>query len=141
MKQAIIYSLKVWLTAVLLSPLLSVILFEPFDDHNSTDIKGALFFILLSIPYGLVLSIPSWLLLWISVWLVNRLSTSSIKKKWMLSIIGLVLSLLPFYLIFGHDDNPVGEGAIEWAVAYCIVILAGIWFYPLKGRDSASSNL
>jgi len=127
MKQALIYSLKIWLTAVVIAPIVTEIV-DYLIRAGSTD-EGVFYFILLSIPYGLLLSLPCWVLLWLAVYLIGKTGLSITYKKVLLSVIGLALTVLPFYLVFGHDD---GSNTLElwiWPFSYTLVIIAGIWFY------------
>jgi hypothetical protein len=132
MKQTIIYSLKVWLTSVVISPVLYIILEAIQKPRVYQNIEGGLGFILFSIIYGLILSLISWILLWLSLYSLLMFNRDIIITKLWLSIIGAILTLLPFWLVLGYDDpNPL-TGTALWAASYCLVIIAGIWFYRLK---------
>lgn len=132
MKSTLIYSLKVWLTAVVLAPMLTQLLDYLCGVQQSYDLKGIFYFVLLSIPYGLMLSLPCWLLLWLATSLLNRTRLTNKNKKLLLSVVGFLLAALPFYLIFGHDDKGFNLETIVWAASYMLVIVAGVWAYKLS---------
>jgi hypothetical protein len=139
MKQALIYSLKVWLTGVVISPVLNLII-EAVSGFNKANFEGAMGFILLSIPYSLILSLPCFFLLFLACFFVNLVSGATTTKKICLTIVGAVLAFLPFYLIFGGDDPSTYRTSMPWAVSYCIVIIGSIWFYKLEPRETALIN-
>lgn len=132
MKHTITYSLKVWLISVVVSPVLYVIIEAIQKPRIYQNIEGSLGFILYSIPYGLVLSLVSWLLLWLSLCSLLMLKMSIKVTKLWLSLICTVLTLFPFWLIFGHDDANSLNGIGALAASYYLVILGGVWFYKLK---------
>lgn len=132
MKETLFYTLKVWISSVVLGPVMysaSDILFEP---KRSDDFSCSLSFIAFSVPYGLILSVPSFVILWLTTYGISRLKLSIMATKLWLSIVGTVLTALPFALIFGHDDPSGYLSTIAWATSYSLVIVVGIWFYKLK---------
>lgn len=89
-------------------------------------------FIGYSIPYGLVLTIPCWLILFLTVGsLVNR-RLKMIYKKLLICIIGIALSILPFYLFFRGDDNGFDLYTKLWSLSYCVFIVGGVWLYKFE---------
>jgi len=137
MRHSLKYSLKVWLTAVFITPLLIALasrVLEPshgFD--NVTNFFGTIAYMF---AFGLVLSIPSWLLLWMFTTLLSKSSLGMASVKAILSVIGVMLSIFPFIIIFSHDDNPLDPDVMIWVTSYSIVIVVGLWFYKLKGIES-----
>ena len=121
MKQVLIYSLKVWLTSVLLGPLLyypAQIIIEPQYPHQfHYDVK-----------YGFIFSLPSLVVAIITVVLIKPIPTTLTVKKLLLSIVGVVLTAMPFYLLKG---GWVQQGT-EYLIAYGSIIVIGIWVYRLE---------
>ena len=132
------YSLKVWLTSVVLSPML-FLLIDSFTKHSQTNLEGGIGFILFSILYGLIISLLSWLLLWLSCYYLLRLSITQLTFKLILSFISSVLTALPFLLLFSRDDGFPDAFTIIWTLSYSIVIIGGVWFYRVK-PDLINSN-
>jgi lysylphosphatidylglycerol synthetase-like protein (DUF2156 family) len=141
MKQALIYSLKVWLTAVVVSPPLYLIVEAMVNKHNQTNLEGGVLFVLMSLVYGLLLSIPSYLLLLLAVYFSTRRMESGWVIKMFLTLVGMVLSLIPFQLIFGQDDAITQVVTIPWAVCYCIVVVISLLLYELKPLNNDSANV
>ena len=132
MKQTLLYSLKIWLTSVVVGPALYGIfdaLTRPNFLHNLTGVAG---FYLYSLPYGLILSIPSWLLFWLLLHSLNMLRWNWVTTRVLFSIVAVILTLAPFILLFGADDPAGNETFLAWPMAYCFVLIAGIWFYKLR---------
>jgi hypothetical protein len=94
-------------------------------------IVGSLYFIIMSIPFGIMLSIPSCLLLWLSVYVLMGVQPKPLVSKLSLSIIGTILSALAFFIVFGQDDPSSHKETVIWALAYCSVIVGAIWYYKL----------
>jgi len=135
------YSLKVWLTSVILSPILYVLVDSVLNPKYISGLLGIFGFISYSIPYGLMLSIPSWGLLWISCIFINKRTATVRLKKIILSIIGAILSLLPFYLLFHLDDDNAHEDVITWSICYSVIIIAGVWFYKLSLNHNRDKSI
>lgn len=104
--------------------------------HPNDDIgfNGFFGFLGYAISYGLVLTTPCWLILFLFVGsLVNR-NISTFNKRLMISALAIILTILPFYILFGHDDNFLDWDLIVWIISYLMVIVAGIWFYRLERK-------
>ena len=120
MKQALIYSLKVWLTTGFVSPLLIIayqgIKFE-LDKYLVLYILGHIF-------WGLTLSIPCLVIIFIAVWALKKQSLSIATIKSIICLIG-VLSIVGLVIILLGDlfQNKT------IAITYLTVTLAGIWLY------------
>ncbi|AMR30739.1 hypothetical protein A0256_04535 [Mucilaginibacter sp. PAMC 26640] len=129
-RTALYYSLKVWLTSIIISPIL-FLLIDLFTKHNQTNLEGGVLFIILSTLYGLVLSSISWLLFWLWSYFLLKLSISLIAFKTVLSFFGSALTILPFVL-FSRDHGFPDASTIMWALNYNVVIVAGVWFYKIN---------
>jgi uncharacterized protein YacL len=132
MKQTLNYSIKIWLTSVLVSPLLDLILDSLVRPKSLVNLEGAIGFLLLSVLYGIIISSPCWLLLWLSLQCMMKLNMSTLLLKSCLCVVGLVLALLPFFLLFGHDDPITYVTTVPLAISYGLTVFAAIWLYKLK---------
>lgn len=139
MKQVLIYSLKVWLTSVLISPIIFILIEITFKTRSFIDVNSVLGFIAYSIPYGLVLSIPSWLLFFACIYNISKFIRNLLTIRLIVTLVGSVLSLLSFYIIFHRDDDTTG--VIPWALSYCIIIIAGSWFYAFNANVTESKSI
>ena len=140
MKHALTYSLKVWLTAVLLGPILTRLGDALIHPRYPFDFNSVFGFFGLTATYGLILSLPSWLLLLLTVWLTSFSDKSMHFKKVVITIAGCVLTVMPFYLVFGHDDDAGGADLLVWTLSYTVVIVGAIWFYKLKTIRAVMSD-
>lgn len=86
----------------------------------------------LMIMWGGALSVPSLILLGMScAFLVYRQTTVKAVKI-PLTLIAIILTYTPFWILNGLSfADRSGASAFFWP--YCLTIVAGIWFYRLKG--------
>jgi len=141
MKQALLYSLKVWLTSVVFGPVLYVFFELIFRSGYFDGIKSSMGFIGYSIPYGLILSIPSWFF-FLTLLVIFEYTSVTIKiKKTLLSMAGACLSFAPFFIFFQGDGDPKWFDTFLWGFFYCIVIVTGIWYYKLKPAETTAHSL
>jgi hypothetical protein len=132
----ITYALKIWLTAVFLVPLLVMIWSLVQDSYREDSVR----LLLLFWAFGLGFSVVSALLLWVSIVLLNRSGWSPLVSRILLSVLGLVLSLLPFILLNYGLGNSIRQyfHANRMVVdLYVLVIVAGIWIYRWPSRHCA----
>src|SRR3569832_627648 len=125
MKQALIYSIKVWLTsAVLGAVLISVwgLITKP-GQEPAIDLVG---FAVFSFGYGLMYSIPLFVLMTICTWILLRLSWEVWKVKLVLSSVGIITTVCLMTMIFPFMKSPV------LPVCYTAASVATIWLYKLK---------
>ncbi|PTQ95693.1 hypothetical protein C8P68_105200 [Mucilaginibacter yixingensis] len=126
--QIFIYSVRVWLSAVFLSPVLVLIPDGQLFKMTLSDWSIYLSVVLLSIFF----SIPCFLSLWLAVNLVQFSSWHIMLKKLSLCIIGVAFTILPFFVLLGSEAT--FNDSSSPVLAYVLVICAGIWFYRLTPR-------
>lgn len=125
MKQALIYSLKVWLTGVFLAPVLLKLFWMVSGESTGSNAVGAL------ILFGGVLSIPCVLLLFLSVLILTRQAIAVNSTKLILSLIGIILAYLPIWFLNGRQFW-LDSFMLNFFVGYTVTVIAAIWFYKLK---------
>lgn len=123
------YATSVWLTAVVVPPVLLLIGFS-VASFVAGDVNKASFSLLLILAaamlgISLLLSIPSWLILIWAIQLVNKLDWSEWNKRILLFGIGSILTILPF--IYLSRDEP--SEIISSAGGYWLLISFGIFLY------------
>ena len=134
MKQAFIYSLKVWLTTVLLGMRVAALIKIATDTqhlmYKAEDIFDSAIY---DIPVGLIACLPSWLLFSLVVGYLNKVIHSVEQEKLWLSVVAVFLSILPFALLFWHQLTHLNylPDMLPELAAYTIVTIAGTWFYKL----------
>ena len=124
MKPAFIYSLKVWLTSVILCPLFATIysLIHGFKEGNETGIL-----VILLIFYGLVCSIPCYLFMLLVIWILNKyaLGMNPIYQK-------IILSVLSMPAIFLMLKLALPYSYLSFKASCVAATLVCIWMYRLK---------
>ncbi|MES2275348.1 MAG: hypothetical protein V4592_04955 [Bacteroidota bacterium] len=131
MNPALKFTLKVWFTSAALSPVIIALWQMVYHNISGDDIAILLFLIL----FGGIFSIPSAALLWLAAYLIPIKSGLNYPaQKTLLTIVGLSLTCLPFFIITGDLSLNNDIGYI--IIIYAITIVAGIWVYPLRPADS-----
>ena len=125
MKQAFIYSLKVWLTAVFITPLLLKLFWMIINESSGSNAVGAL------IIFGGILSIPSVLLLFLTSLILISKAITVTSMKLILSLAGIILAYLPVWILNGRQFA-LDSFMLNFFVGYTVVVIAGIWVYKLK---------
>lgn len=128
------YVLRVWLTSVVLSPII-VSLYMSWVENSPPDAE----LVPLMLMWGGALSVPSLLILgMLCHYLVHRKNNVKDVKIW-LTIIGIILTYAPFWVLnaFSFANNS-GATVLFWP--YCVTIVAGIWFYKLKGMGEVRTD-
>lgn len=125
MKQSIIYTLKVWFTAGLLSIIIILIigLISGGDADDAKDI-GALTAICF-LPL-----IPNGLIFFIACLILYKLKFKNILCRSILSIIATIITLFTMGIVWALALGD--ETIILIAVVYLIIIITGIWFFKFK---------
>jgi len=129
MKQARVYSLKVWLTAVLIAPVfLGTYQAIVYDG-------GFVWWVFYGVLFGGTLGAPSFVLLWlVTKWLMN--STTKIICKICLSVLIIPLAALAFFIGYLLIRYPVNT--MYLTIPYIFVAIVAIWLYKFKPFDKAS---
>lgn len=126
------YSLGVWLTSVVVAPIM-VVLYYAWKDQMSPDRE----LVPLMLMYGGAFSIPSLIVLGLSCnYLAHRRDTVKALKI-PLTIISVILTYAPFWVLNGYSFTDSSGTVSMFFSSYCITIVAGIWLYRLKGVGDA----
>lgn len=144
MKQAFIYSLKVWLTALVLVTLLDDLV-RPFASpvglYPVSDLPEVLLSELLRIPVMSILYLPILLILWLVTGVTNRINILLVYKKIIWSLVAIPLPVLPFALL-----NPDVLSAdrrwsiIPYFICWAVLLITSIWLYKFKTDKSSSDD-
>lgn len=129
MKQALIYSLKVWITVVVLGSSLAV-LFSGIEEF----LIVTLFFMYFSLEVVL----PLWLVFTGLSWYFTTRLTSLHLCKWFLSLVTvLMITSSCVFLIKNQHKVYIMIGS---TVGYSIAGLIAIWFYKLEPVNNANQS-
>jgi hypothetical protein len=130
--KALIYTLKIWLSALFLGSLISEIIYN-YSNPVSNLIKWMEF----ALPLGFVFSLPSFTVLFLlTFWLVNKRSTNK-NKKIVISAVSVILCILPF-IFFSMWYIPLFDFGL--IAPYIAIILIGIWIYKLPPAISIEES-
>ncbi|MGZ3943676.1 MAG: hypothetical protein ACXVJB_01980 [Mucilaginibacter sp.] len=122
MKQALIYSLKVWLTSAFIGPFLLVGCEVAETGHANSDLVSFTFAIMV---FGTFYSIPCFLILLFLVWILGKFKLSIIAKKAIASCVSILMVVLLTKAVFpATQDHTL-------VIIYSAVTVAGIWFYKI----------
>jgi hypothetical protein len=135
MKQSILYTLKVWLTTILVTPALRLLMAWMF---NLPTVQLSLThseYYLMAIYMGFIFSIPAAIMFWAISLLLNRKPLSINTKKLYLSAIALVEILLTFHFVFWLPGSL--KDNIVMTLPYGIITGAGLWIYAFRPPDTS----
>jgi hypothetical protein len=139
MKSSLRYSLKVWLTTVIIVPFIQMI--EGLIIGTHTSVSNAEQMVLLTWLFSLLLSSPSWLLFWFSTSLLNKATSNVVMIKLSLTVLSAALATIPFLILAGTVYPSTHD--LIWFSPYPIVVIACIWLYKLTtvpGEPIVTSN-
>jgi len=122
MKQALIYSLKVWLTSAFIGPFLLVGCEVAETGQANSDMFSFTFAIMV---FGTLYSIPCFLILLLVVWVLGRFKLSVIAKKVIASCVSVLMIVLLTKAVFPNAQDHT------LVIIYSAITVAGIWFYKL----------
>ena len=138
MKQALIYSLKVWLTSVLLGPLIPGLISAVHVNDTlgfGRAVSGFVIWLLFAFISGLVLSLMSFLLLLFTTATLLKTNLATLVQKLLFSVIIPVYASLPFLLVQDYQQySPANKVLI---ISYMVVVVIGIWLYKLEPVNNA----
>ncbi len=150
MKQALIYSLKVWITALLLAPTLAYPIWWLVEWIISYVNRGKVFSMGIIYGFDINASTISWGILWsalyflpylailfVSVIFLRRGSTSIRSKKTALTGLAIILTLCPFPFVKVLEYEVIFDIRLAWLISFGLIFIAGVWFYRLKPVNKA----
>jgi len=130
------YSLKVWLTSVLLSPVLFALILYIKRQVDLPELLKSGFYLFAIYPLYvgalLLLSSVTWLAFWLSIKAIIRSGRFARVRKMAVIFTGIALTITTFMLLLPvlgmlHD----GSGFINLMYANCLCISWGSWYYDL----------
>lgn len=131
MKQAFIYSSKIWLTTICAGPYLTGIILVTTDPliYSVKDIfsVGNVYAVLV----GLFAALSSWALFAIIARFSFTKSTSAILIKLYLSASAFILVLLPWAIVESNAvfNSNYWPSLAPWILSYYFITVVGIWLY------------
>lgn len=131
------YTLCIWLTPVLLAPLLFLV-FYPL--YHKTQWAFSLY--ILQVAIGLLFSFPVWFVLYkFTVWVQKKENRSWLQKLY-IALVGLLLVLLCVVNLV-QEENSMHYSFLEYALPYTAVFILSMFFYtyPAPPVAIAPKNL
>ncbi|SRR5260221_3669967 len=130
MKQALKYSLKVWLTSCIVVPLVWTLGFQFLYSNNQPFSPIIFLSVLFIIAATILTSFITWLAFYLSIIGILRYSLTHYKLKILLTGEAvIVITFIVFMKAFPGFDQKV---YMVNMVCHCLVIGLGIWLYKLK---------
>lgn len=131
MKQALLYSLKVWLTTLLLPMSLVIIVFS----LNASDILSYISAMIEDIGTVAIIGL---LLFILANFLLVLNMRAMFKIKGLLSVLAVLMIGTSYYIIKGITYLPPDLCNMA---TYIIIAIASIWFYKLKPVQNTVANV
>ncbi|MEO7214187.1 hypothetical protein [Mucilaginibacter sp.] len=146
MKSAFVYSLKVWFTALLLTPTIAYFIWELGNFWLSYIHRNDLFSV--GIIYGtnafkisnltrmffrnIIYYIPYFLVAFVFLSYFSRQRGQSVFAKLILTFITTALTLCSFIVFETTKIGVVFNEKIAWIISFGLFFMAGIWVYKMK---------
>jgi hypothetical protein len=136
MNQVLSWSLKVWITSVVLAPTLDLLVYSLLHPRSGFP-QGSAQFILVMVIFSIVFTFPCCFILWRTAHVIDYYFNNIIHKKLLLSVIGATLAIAPFYVYFKNE--PI-KTDIELKSLYCATVVLGIWLYRIEPKTDKRTN-
>lgn len=133
MPVALSFTIKVWLTSIVLGTLAlwsTMIIFSPAEDAPWGEMP---LFLLLTIVIAALISFPTSLVFFLSTYLLKSKNVTPVLAKIAVSLIAITACFITFLLIARSDHNSVFDrGYFTLLLCYSSPIPICVWFYKLK---------
>ena len=128
-----LYTLKVWLTSVALSPFLFIVI-DVFFKHNNTSMAlGDQFYIYIVYTiFELIFSFLTWLLFTLIVWILAELCSNSQRRILIIFFSGVLLTIATFRLTLCNYGFNVHDDFFYLMLCNAICIGSFVWVYKLE---------
>jgi hypothetical protein len=133
-----IFSLKVWMTSVIVGSALILPLFpvdQPYYGNSPPSrptagavFKGRLYLYLANLLYSFVCSISSYLIFLLLAWYLYVKYWTPTRVKIALSVAGSLLAFIPLFVFFAYTPP---ANLLYMYLAYILTGVAAVWFYKL----------
>ena len=135
MKQAIIYSLKVWLTSSVMATLILGIVNFRYDGYGSMLIfpLSIMFISLMTV----LVSSPTWLMFYLVTRLIIKNSNEQ-HQKLIILIAAELLTVLTFLLFLKFAQGFNAKVYIKLMFCHCLIMGVGIFYYKLEPASNRS---
>lgn len=124
-KKVLLYALKVWLTSLLLGPVI-------YFAWSWSDLEGLMNFFDftgLAILFGFFLSLPCALGFWGGVAFLRRSTLSVLVRRLVLCAWAALLTAAPFWLLYVWAGPPSWGQWLQLPLCCWVVLVAGIFSY------------
>lgn len=140
----LLYSLKVWLTSVVVAPAFYLIILNSIHIQQppGTEHDGwSWFTYALCVVFGLLFSFIIWFVFLLIIMLVSRFATNIKTAKCIICITGVVLTIAIFRAtLFNNGFVSDGDNFMYLMLANCFCIGFGSWIYKLTLLKPPETN-
>lgn len=135
------FPLKVWLTSVLISPLLMIASMKLLRTESFDDVFNGLYLLtyFLSVVIGGFVSIPCFLFLWLCYTLLVKGNTPIWLLRMILALVSTICCLTIFILMSLPDlKNFWSKANIFLIGSYCLPLLVGVFIFKVSAVKTQS---
>jgi len=127
MIETVKYTLKIWLTAVVISSLVVSIVF------NSSSFSNLIELFFLITVCALIFSFATWIIFCLGVYLILKQNTTAKGQKVAILLLSIILALATTgFVLTGFESSAFKDGSfLVFAAPYIVCLAAGIHFYNL----------
>ncbi len=128
----LLYSLKVWLTSVLLSPVLYIVLIviKNFDVSLRLYSFGSTYILL--VLFSFLFSFLTWFVFFLIIMVISNYACSETIARVIICITGMTMTAATFRLTIFQNGFTISDIYIYLMFANCFCIGAGSWIYKFR---------
>ncbi|ATP58939.1 hypothetical protein CPT03_21940 [Pedobacter ginsengisoli] len=124
------YPLKIWLTSILISPMLYLLIIHIGGYKDNYSLVTPLAFYALAVIIASTYSIPNFILLWVAYYFISSRTWPTAFKKVVLLLVSVLLTIILFSWNFKHLESISREDYIT-AISYMITVAFGCLVYKV----------
>ena len=126
------YPLLVWFITVLIGPFILVFAEGIGNGFKSDGVSIGIPFLFIIMIASIVPAIPSLILFWLCYVKIRAMSLTVLKKKTLLSMIGIAFIFLTYLIIDSNFLLQGDIGQILWPTSYAITLVTAIFLVKMK---------
>lgn len=134
MKYSFLYSLKIWLSTVCVAPVFLIISLL-FPDRDNFDASAIIVYPVL-IALELMYSLLTWLIFWVAIELIIRATGQNIPRRCVISILGIVLTLLTFRMLISFEEATTDSFLMILLLSNPACIALGSWYFNIEPKNT-----
>jgi hypothetical protein len=145
MKQALLYSIKVWLTTVSIAPLMYCMALSVADKESILAVRAyAGSWPVACIMYTILfigVSFLPWVVYFLTIWLLNKFTDLFTTIRWLATILGEVILIISFSVLYWLEHGNVDYLYYLMFTCFALVLAVCTRFYKFNQTSSEQDQI